>query len=89
MDPLHGRIVRLGLAAAAPYGFVLAGGYAVQAHGFLVRPSDDVDLFTNRGETDAFGTAVDAVVAALQEEGLSKNNWCVSRQSGIDVMDMR
>jgi hypothetical protein len=35
MDHLHARLTRLALAATAEDGFVLAGGYAVQAHGIL------------------------------------------------------
>lgn len=46
MDPLLHRLARLALSTAGDYGFCLAGGYAVQAHGFLERPSEDVDLFT-------------------------------------------
>ena len=45
-------------------GFALAGGYAVQAHGILERPSEDVDLFTTMDAEDQFGTAVAGVVAA-------------------------
>jgi hypothetical protein len=53
MDPFHERLARVALAAAEPYGFALAGGYAVQAHGFLVRPSADADIFTTaRAEKD-------------------------------------
>lgn len=54
------------LAAAEPYGFALAGGYAVQAHGFLDRPSADVDIFTTSRAEDNFPAAVDAVLAALR-----------------------
>lgn len=46
MDPFHQRLARVALDAAARYGFCLAGGYAVQAHGFVDRVSKDVDLFT-------------------------------------------
>jgi hypothetical protein len=46
VDPVHRRLAKIGLAAAGRYGFALAGGYAVQAHGILQRPSEDVDLFT-------------------------------------------
>ena len=45
MDPFHERLARVALKVTASYGFALAGGYAVQAHGFLDRPSADVDLF--------------------------------------------
>jgi hypothetical protein len=46
VDPFHERLARIALGAAAPYGFCLAGGYAIQAHGFVERMSQDVDLFT-------------------------------------------
>jgi hypothetical protein len=39
MDPFHERLARVALDAAGSYGFALAGGYAVQAHGFLNRMS--------------------------------------------------
>ena len=42
MHPFHERLARVGLAAVSTYGFALAGGYAVQAHGLLVRPSYDI-----------------------------------------------
>lgn len=46
MDPGHLKLAEVTLRAASRYGFALAGGYAVQAHGILDRPSEDVDLFT-------------------------------------------
>lgn len=46
MDPAHRRLAEIGLRAVDGYGFAFAGGYAVQAHGILERPSEDVDLFT-------------------------------------------
>jgi len=70
MDPFHERLARLALDAAASYGFALAGGYAVQVHGFLNRMSDDVDLFTTAGTEFDFAHAVDAVIAAYQREGI-------------------
>jgi len=45
MDPFHRRLIEIGLSVADQYGFALAGGYAVQAHGIADRPSEDVDLF--------------------------------------------
>lgn len=45
MDPFHEKLARVALDAAGSFGFALAGGYAVQVHGFLNRPSSDVDLF--------------------------------------------
>jgi len=70
MDALHARLATIGLRATHPYGFALAGGYAVQAHGFLRRRSDDVDLFTNDPDPDAFSAALDATVVAYQDSGL-------------------
>jgi hypothetical protein len=69
VDPVHHRLAKIGLAAAQRYGFALAGGYAVQAHGILERPSEDVDLFTAWDRRDEFAVAVDAVVAAYRDTG--------------------
>lgn len=59
----------IGLRVAGRYGFALAGGYAVQAHGILDRPSEDVDLFTAWERRGDFATAVDAVVGAYRDDG--------------------
>ena len=56
MDQLHHHLARLALAEAGTFGFCLAGGYAVQAHGFLDRPSEDVDLFTTTAAEEHFPT---------------------------------
>lgn len=69
MDPVHQRLAEIGLRVAARYGFALAGGYAVQAHGILDRPSEDIDLFTAWERRDDFGTAVDAVLDAYRASG--------------------
>ncbi len=70
MDAFHERLARTGLAAAQRYGFALAGGYAVQAAGLLVRPSEDIDLFTAWEGRAEFAAAVDAVIDAYVAEGL-------------------
>ncbi|MGN9783444.1 nucleotidyl transferase AbiEii/AbiGii toxin family protein [Nonomuraea sp. ZG12] len=68
MDPLHELAAGIGLAATERFGFAPAGGYAVQAHGFLTRRSEDVDLFTSAdGEFDA---AVHAALTAYREAGM-------------------
>ncbi len=71
MDAFHERLARTGLAAAERYGFALAGGYAVQAAGLLVRPSEDIDLFTGWDRRAEFSAAVDAVIDAYLAEGLN------------------
>ena len=48
MDLFHERLACLALGAAGSYGFALAGGYAVQVHGFLNRMSS-VTCDTCRG----------------------------------------
>ena len=65
------QLARIGLAAAARYGFALAGGYAVQAAGLLERRSEDVDLFTAWERRNQFEAAVSAVVDAYRSAGLT------------------
>lgn len=69
MDAGHMRLAEIGLRVAGRYGFALAGGYAVQAHGILERPSEDIDLFTAWDRRDDFNVAVDAVVGAYRADG--------------------
>lgn len=57
------------MSVAAEYGFALAGGYAVQAHGMGHRPSGDVDLFTSWEQRTVFTQAVAKVVQALRAHG--------------------
>jgi hypothetical protein len=69
VDPVHLRLAEIGLRVAGRYGFALAGGYAVQAHGILDRPSEDVDLFTAWERRDEFTVAARAVVDAFTTAG--------------------
>jgi len=71
VEPVHLRLAEIGLQVAGQYGFALAGGYAVQAHGILNRPSEDIDLFTAWERRADFAAAVDAVVTAYAEHGYS------------------
>ncbi len=70
MNPFHERLAHVALAAAGTYGFALAGGYAVQAAGFLDRFSEDIDLFTSSARCSEFDEAVEAIVAAYAADGL-------------------
>ncbi|MST33718.1 hypothetical protein GHK86_13450 [Acidimicrobiaceae bacterium USS-CC1] len=70
MDTLQQRVAAVGLGALEPYGFALAGGYALQAHGLITRPSDDIDLFTDQWDTDRFTEAVQAATTAWEAEGM-------------------
>jgi hypothetical protein len=76
MDDDQTEAARIALEAAADFGFVLAGGNAIAVHGIGSRPSEDIDLFTNRAEPDAFASALTAIVAALREDG-----WAVQVES--------
>jgi hypothetical protein len=69
VQPVHLRLAEIGLRVAGRYGFALACGYAVAAHGILDRPSEDVDLFTAWERRDEFAVAVDSVVAAYRADG--------------------
>jgi hypothetical protein len=71
VDAFHQDLARIGLDAAERYGFALAGGYAVQAAGFLRRPTEDIDLFTAWERRAEFEHAARAVVEAYVAAGLS------------------
>ena len=71
VDAFHQGLARIGLDAGERYGFALAGGYAVQAAGFLKRPSEDIDLFTVWERRGDFETAARAIVDAYLAAGLS------------------
>jgi hypothetical protein len=68
-EPLHQLLAEIGLRAGGPFGFALAGGHAVAAHGIIDRPSEDVDLFADWDRRADFPAAVDAVIAAYEGEG--------------------
>jgi hypothetical protein len=63
------KLAEMGLRVAGRYGFALAGGYAVQAHGILDRPSEDIDLFTAWERRSDFTVAVEVVVDAYRAHG--------------------
>ncbi|TDO45079.1 nucleotidyltransferase AbiEii toxin of type IV toxin-antitoxin system [Kribbella sp. VKM Ac-2527] len=54
MNPLQTRMATVGLRILADDRFVLAGGYALRAHGFGDRDSDDIDLFTDLLDAERF-----------------------------------
>jgi hypothetical protein len=69
VDDLQNQLARLGLVTLAQSGFALAGGYALQAHGLTHRLSEDIDLFTDRWNTEAFERAVESVSTAHRDAG--------------------
>ena len=70
-DPtdLQRQITRAALAALDEYEFALAGSGAIREHGFIDRPSRDVDLFTPFVTDDVFDAGVDVVRQALARDG--------------------
>jgi len=63
----HAAVAAVALRAAAPYGFALAGGNALMAHGVVERPTQDVDVFSD--EQDGVAAAAGKVEAALVSAG--------------------
>ena len=66
---LQREVATIALRVAARYGFALAGGNALMAHGVIDRPTEDVDLFSDQ-ETGV-AAAADAVEAALLAAGFT------------------
>jgi predicted nucleotidyltransferase component of viral defense system len=67
LDDLHRQVAAIALGAARRHGFALGGGTALIAHGIIDRPTEDVDLFTDR--EDGVRAAADAVADALRASG--------------------
>src|ERR1700761_1162834 len=74
---LQREVATIALRVAARYGFALAGGNALKAHGVIDRPTADVDLFSDQ-ETGV-AAAADAVEAALRAAGFT-----AERQDELD-----
>jgi hypothetical protein len=74
---LQREVATIALRVAARYGFALAGGNALMAHGVIDRPTEDVDLFSDQ-ETGV-AVAADAVEAALRAAGFT-----AERQDGVN-----
>jgi hypothetical protein len=68
IEQLQRDVAQIALRAAARYGFALAGGNALIAHGIIDRMTEDVDLFSD--QEAGVPAAAEAVEAALREAGL-------------------
>jgi hypothetical protein len=77
ISELQREVATIALRVAAQYGFALAGGNALMAHGVIDRPTEDVDLFSD--QESGVTAAADAVEAALRAAGFSAD-----RQDGIN-----
>ncbi|HEY1672265.1 MAG TPA: nucleotidyl transferase AbiEii/AbiGii toxin family protein [Streptosporangiaceae bacterium] len=74
---LQREVATIALRVAARYGFALAGGNALMAHGVIDRPTEDVDLFSD--QESGVAAAADAVETALRAAG-----FVTERQDGIN-----
>lgn len=81
LSVLHQRLLRDVLEIGNTLPLVLAGGYAVQAHGLVDRLSRDVDVATNSN------VPMDAIASAMIE-GLTRRGWEVD-VIGVDPLSAR
>ncbi|MEU0038869.1 nucleotidyl transferase AbiEii/AbiGii toxin family protein [Streptomyces sp. NPDC006333] len=70
LTDLHCRLLADVLAIGTPYPLVITGGYAVQAHGLVDRPSQDLDVATEN-------PASIAEIVAVVSGGLVTRGWSV------------
>ncbi len=68
VDPFQTEVARVALSAAKDHGFALGGGHALIAHGIVQRPTEDIDLFTDRD--DGVDDATTAVAQRLSDARL-------------------
>lgn len=66
---LRREVTRTVLAELDANGFALAGAGAILEHGVSVRPTEDVDLFTARTDTEGFAASVVTASIALRQHG--------------------
>ncbi|MPY56798.1 nucleotidyl transferase AbiEii/AbiGii toxin family protein [Streptomyces spongiae] len=79
MPEYHRRLLEDALAVGRPFGLALMGGYAVQAHGIVSRPSQDLDFATEHRAT------LEEIIGSLTG-GLSARGWQITL---IDVTPLK
>jgi hypothetical protein len=67
LTDLHRRLLRDVLDIGVAHGFVITGGYAVQAHGLVNRLSRDLDVATQSP------AQMEAIAAALADRGAARD----------------
>ncbi|MGR6923209.1 nucleotidyl transferase AbiEii/AbiGii toxin family protein [[Actinomadura] parvosata] len=77
--PFQERLLQAVAPVCERYGLVLAGGYAIKAHGFTDRPSKDLDFAT--AEELPLAEVVAGVIGAFQAAGLQATIISVSPRS--------
>jgi len=81
MSDLHRRLLQDVLEVGNELPFVITGGYAVQAHGIVDRPSRDIDVATN-------SSIPMEIIASRLIAGLTERGWKV-HVIGIDPVSAR
>ena len=81
MSDLHRRLLQDVLEVGNDLPFVITGGYAVQAHGIVERPSRDIDVATN-------SSIPMEILASRLIEGLTERGWRV-HVIGIEPVSAR
>ncbi|MFI9393127.1 nucleotidyl transferase AbiEii/AbiGii toxin family protein [Streptomyces bauhiniae] len=76
----HQRLLADVVSAGSPYGLVLAGGYALEAHGVVGREHGNLDFATESGE--AMEGVVRGLAAALEARGRGVRVGAVGVLSG-------
>ncbi len=80
LGELHRQVAAIALGAARRHGFALGGGTALIAHGIVDRPTEDVDLFTDR--EGGVKSAAAAVEEALRAAGFGAERQ--DKTGGLD-----
>ena len=81
MSDLHRRLLQDVLEVGNDLPYVITGGYAVQAHGIVERPSRDIDVATN-------SSIPMEILASRLIEGLTERGWRV-HVIGIEPVSAR
>ena len=67
----HLRVAQVLAAATSAEGFALGGGYGLQAHEIVDRPSEDLDAFVASMDPEVFVRAEAELVSALEAAGFN------------------
>jgi len=88
LEGFHLKVSQIVLKAIEPYGFALGGGYALQVHGIIDRPTKDIDSYVSQADEKLFNDAEIALFKALEDEGLSAVvGYCDSWFRALQVFD--
>jgi hypothetical protein len=70
-EELQREITKAALSLISGSDFALAGSGAIREHGLIIRPTEDIDLFTTNTDTENFNKNVDLILSGLRASGYS------------------